>query len=146
MTGGFFRSRWLLTVVLTAFVLICLLPVRVPAQQLSNVKRNVQSASAQRQFALTTIPISPPMNTVALDSSCPNQTGVLTSISVPVSYPLELAVISETGPAPAGGATFQLSSEDPSIVAAGDPKQSFLPEVTIPEGQTGKQSVLCIWH
>lgn len=66
---------------------------------------------------------------------CPNQGGILDSISVPVNQPLTLYVlISE--PAPEGGLYFELSSEDTSIVAAGDETQAFLPEVFIPEGQT----------
>ena len=65
---------------------------------------------------------------------CPNRGGLLDSISVPVEQPLDLRV--QIGaPAPQGGATFQLSSLDPSIVAAGDRRQGFLPLVFIPEGQ-----------
>lgn len=98
-----------------------------------------QSHSAtqtQMKLAFTTFPVSPtrPQATSAA-AACPNQGGILDSISVPVAKPLTLAVVSPV-PAPKGGATFQLSSEDPSIVAAGDPRQSFLPMVTIPEGQT----------
>jgi pimeloyl-ACP methyl ester carboxylesterase len=66
---------------------------------------------------------------------CPNQSGLLDSISVPVGKPLNLKVVIFV-PAPPGGATFQLSSDDPTIAAAGDPKQAFLPTVFIPEGQT----------
>jgi len=39
-------------------------------------------------------------------------------------------------PAPPGGAVFQLSSDNPAFVAAGDTRQGFLPIVTIPAGQT----------
>jgi pimeloyl-ACP methyl ester carboxylesterase len=46
---------------------------------------------------------------------------------------LTLAVFIFT-PAPPGGAQFQLSSNDPSVAAAGDPRQGFLPVVTIPAG------------
>ena len=135
MISGLNRSRGPITVLFVALLLVCVLPVRSNAQRTNAPRPNVQRANAQRQFAFRTLPVSPPRNSVPLASSCPNQGGILDSISVPVSKPLELAVVSFV-PAPAGGATFQLSSEDPSIVAAGDPKQSFLPEVTIPEGQT----------
>jgi pimeloyl-ACP methyl ester carboxylesterase len=106
---------------LLAIVLISLVPLRVNAQ-------------VQRRAAFTTLPVSSPTQRVLAGATCPNQGGILNSISVPVSKPLELAVFSPT-PAPKGGATFELSSADPSIVAAGDPRQSFLPQVTIPEGQ-----------
>ncbi len=135
MVRGFNRSRGPITVLLAALLLVGVLPVRSNAQRTNVQKTNAQRPNAQRQFAFRTLPVSPPRNTIPLASSCPNQGGILDSISVPVSYPLELAVVSFV-PAPKGGATFKLSSEDPSIVAAGDPKQSFLPEVTIPEGQT----------
>jgi pimeloyl-ACP methyl ester carboxylesterase len=66
---------------------------------------------------------------------CPDRGGLLNSVSVPVGQPLELRV--QIGnPAPEGGARFRLSSDDPSIVAAGDARQAFLPEVFIPQGQT----------
>jgi pimeloyl-ACP methyl ester carboxylesterase len=61
---------------------------------------------------------------------------LLDSVSVPVAQPLSLSVVIGS-PAPPGGVSFQLSSDDPAIVAAGDPHQGFLPIVTIPEGQTG---------
>jgi pimeloyl-ACP methyl ester carboxylesterase len=66
---------------------------------------------------------------------CPNQSGILDSISVPVNQPLTLSVVIFS-PAPAGGATFRLSSDNPAYVAAGDKKQGFLPVVTVPEGET----------
>ncbi len=92
-------------------------------------------AQAAIKPVLTTLPVTPARQNQMTTSTCPNQGGVLNSISVPVKMPLTLAVLIPT-PAPPGGATFQLSSEDPSIVAAGDPRQSFLPMVTVPEGQT----------
>jgi triacylglycerol esterase/lipase EstA (alpha/beta hydrolase family) len=107
---------------LLAIVLISLMPLRVNAQ-------------VQRRAAFITLPVSSPTQRVLAGGTCPNQGGILNSVSVPVSKPLELAVVSFQ-PAPKGGATFELSSADPSIVAAGDPRQSFLPQVTIPEGQT----------
>lgn len=73
---------------------------------------------------------APSLSAVA---GCPDRGGLLDSISVPVEKPLDLRV--QIGvPAPAGGATFQLRSDDPSIVAAGDRRQGFLPRVFIPEG------------
>ncbi len=66
---------------------------------------------------------------------CPNQSGILDSISVPVNQPLNLQVVIAS-PAPPGGATFGLSSDNPAYVAAGDREQAFLPIVTVPEGQT----------
>ena len=68
-------------------------------------------------------------------AGCPDRGGLLDSISVPVGQPLNLSVLLGA-PAPKGGATFQLSSNDPSIVAAGDKRQAFLPRVFVPEGQT----------
>ncbi len=66
---------------------------------------------------------------------CPNQGGILDSISVPVNNSINLEVVIFV-PAPPGGAVFQLSSENPAFVAAGDRVQGFLPVVTIPEGGT----------
>jgi len=113
-------SRVFITL-LIAFAVTCVLPAQ---------------ASAQARVRFTTFSASPAGRQVRQDgTSCPNQSGILDSVSVPVSQPLTLAVVSSI-PAPPGGATFQLSSADPSVVAAGDPHQSFLPMVTIPEGQT----------
>jgi hypothetical protein len=44
---------------------------------------------------------------------CPNQGGLLNSISVPVGQPLNLSVVISS-PAPRGGAVFQLSSDNPA--------------------------------
>lgn len=67
-------------------------------------------------------------------AGCPDQGGLLDSISVPVGQPLDLAV--QIGsPAPKGGVSFQTSSANPAFVAAGDVRQGFLPVVTIPEGE-----------
>ena len=52
-----------------------------------------------------------------------------------MGQPLNLAVVIGV-PAPQGGAVFQLSSDNPAFVAAGDTRQGFLPIVTIPAGQT----------
>jgi pimeloyl-ACP methyl ester carboxylesterase len=66
---------------------------------------------------------------------CPTGSpGLLNSVSVPVGQPLDLVVLS--GPAPAGGINWQVSSDNPAIVAAGNPVQGFLPTVFTPAGQT----------
>jgi len=93
------------------------------------------NATAQRNFAFSTISVTHSQHTVALVSTCPNQSGVLDSISVPVSMPLTLFVVSFS-PAPKGGVTFQLSSANSAVVVAGNAHDSFAPEVTIPEGST----------
>ena len=68
-------------------------------------------------------------------AGCPDQGGLLDSITVPVGQPLDLGV-ELASPAPPGGATFQLSSDNPAFVAAGDVHQGFLPIVTVPAGGT----------
>jgi PGAP1-like protein len=72
-------------------------------------------------------------------AGCPNNTGLLDSVSVPVNQPLDLRVVT-SAPAPAGGATFQLSSDNATLVAAGDRLQGFLPVVTVPAGQTNSNA------
>ncbi len=67
--------------------------------------------------------------------ACPNQGGILDSVSVPVNESIELSIVTPV-PAGPGGASFQLSASSPSVVAVGDRNQSFLPVVTVPEGQT----------
>ncbi len=136
MIRGLSRSRGTITVLSIACLLVCLPPLAASTERTNPTRTNLQRTSGHKAFAFRTFPVSPGRNSAASDSSsCPNQGGILDSISVPVAMPLELAVVSFE-PAPPGGATFMLSSEDPTIVAAGDPHQSFLPEVTIPEGQT----------
>lgn len=71
---------------------------------------------------------------------CPERGGLLDSVSVPVGDPLDLAVVLIGGVAPEGGVTYRLSSDDASIVAAGDRRQGFLPQVTIPEGQSASNN------
>lgn len=66
---------------------------------------------------------------------CPDQGGLLDSITVPVDQPLDLSVIINA-PAPQGGVRFNVYSSNPAFVAAGDKRQGFIPTVTIPEGQT----------
>jgi hypothetical protein len=82
--------------------------------------------------AAATGPLSITPNSVP---GCPNQSGILDSISVPVNNSIQLEVVIFS-PAPPGGPVFQLSSENPAFVAAGDKVQGFLPIVTIPEGGT----------
>jgi len=95
----------------------------------------VPPALAQVKPAFTTYPPTPAHREAPAATSCPNQSGIVSSISVPVGKPITLALVIPV-PAPAGGASFQLQSEDPSIAAAGDPRQSFLPIVTVPAGMT----------
>jgi len=67
-------------------------------------------------------------------AGCPNNTGIVDSISVPVTMSINLAVAI---PFPLNyDASFQLQSENPAFVAAGDKTQGFLPVVTVPAGQT----------
>jgi pimeloyl-ACP methyl ester carboxylesterase len=105
--------------VVLAIIAACLLPLQ---------------AHAQVKPAFSTYPPSTPQQPSAI-MACPNQGGIVNSISVPVNKPITLSLIIPV-PAPPGGAKFQLMSEDPSIAAAGDPRQSFLPIVTIPAGMT----------
>jgi hypothetical protein len=67
--------------------------------------------------------------------NCPDQGGILDSVSVPVNESIELTVLTPS-PAGDGGPSFQLSASDPAVVAVGDRTQSFLPIVTVPEGAT----------
>jgi pimeloyl-ACP methyl ester carboxylesterase len=96
-------------------------------------------ALAQMKPAIRTFPVGPAHNEAPGATTCPNQSGILDSISVPVGMPITLALVIPN-PAPSGGAQFQVGSADPSIAAAGDPRQSFLPIVTIPAGQTQSNS------
>jgi pimeloyl-ACP methyl ester carboxylesterase len=68
-------------------------------------------------------------------AGCPNQSGILNSITVPVDQPLNLRVVVSVA-APAGGAVFNVRSDNPAFVAAGDRRQGFIPVVTIPAGAT----------
>ncbi len=65
---------------------------------------------------------------------CPNNSGLFDSVTVPVGQSTTLFVFGGQA-APPGGAIYELSSDDPSILAAGDPQQAFLPQVFIPEGE-----------
>ena len=93
---------------------------------------------AQKRAAVTTVrPGSSPSADARIraaqeSSSCPNQGGLLTSISLPVGQPLELEVfISETSDI---NEPFDVSVDNPAIANAGDPTQGFLGTVTVPAG------------
>jgi pimeloyl-ACP methyl ester carboxylesterase len=95
--------------------------------------------SAQQLPALATPP-SASLNARArlgsrqIPEGCPNYFGPLNSVGVPVDGSQELVVLS--APAPAGGITWDVYSSNPSIVAAGNATQGFIPQVFTPEGQT----------
>jgi pimeloyl-ACP methyl ester carboxylesterase len=89
-------------------------------------------AQAQGSARFAIAPTSSPAPLAV--SGCPNNGGLLDSVSVPVNQPLDL-YIQIGSPAPSGGASFRLSSDDAALVAAGDRLQGFLPVVTVPEGQ-----------
>jgi pimeloyl-ACP methyl ester carboxylesterase len=129
------RSRGLLVFLIA--LALCLVPVGSRAQ-VKVLLSTLPVPSSRTQSVRVTQNKRQRQYRPAAASSCPNQSGILDSIGVPVRKPLTLAVVIPPGfpPAPKGGAKFKLSSEDPSIVAAGDNRQSFLPEVTIPEGDT----------
>ena len=120
--GGFFAAR--LAGPLAALCIGLLPSLAARAQELMpQITTATQTTNALRS------------NSAKAVANCPDRGGLLDSISVPVGQPLNLRV--QIGqPAPRGGATFQLNSDDPSIVAAGDRRQGFLPRVFIPEGQT----------
>ncbi|MGC2110837.1 MAG: hypothetical protein WA655_15055 [Candidatus Korobacteraceae bacterium] len=102
-------------------------------------------ASAAQTASLVTTSGGPRKGIGFIPDGCPNQGGIITSISVPVgqpgAQPLSLAILIPY-PAPPGGYYFQVASEDPSIAAAGDPTQGLLPVVYIPEGQTESNAFL----
>lgn len=68
-------------------------------------------------------------------ASCPLPTpgGPIDSASVPVGERNDLRVIL-SAPAPPGGTLVQLTSQDPSIATAGDPRQGFSTTVFVPAG------------
>jgi hypothetical protein len=70
----------------------------------------------------------------SLPGGCPNYNGPLEAISEPVGQSDEFVVLS--GAAPEGGITWNVYSSDPSIVAAGDANQGFIPQVFTAEGQS----------
>jgi len=77
----------------------------------------------------------------AAAGACPDQGGLLDSVTVPVGQPLALSVYIGV-PAPSGGVAFEVSSSDPSVVAAGDPRQAFRPRVFVPEGEVSSNTFL----
>ena len=111
-------------------VLVCLPAILCPATLFAQHRARLTTGSASSTSSKANIHTSP-----KLAQQCPNQGGILDSISVPVNQPLTLYVIISQ-PAPEGGLYFELSSEDTDIVAAGDETQAFLPEVFIPAGET----------
>jgi pimeloyl-ACP methyl ester carboxylesterase len=117
--------------VLISFLLICGLNRELSAQVRARIQ--VAGSSAAPQSAAGQAAIRPPQASAV--AGCPNQGGILDSISVPVGQPLTLEVVTNA-PAPAGGALFEIASDNPAYVAAGDKVQGFLPIVTIPEGGT----------
>lgn len=74
----------------------------------------------------------------ALPPDCPDYTGPLDSVGAPVGQEVDLVVLS--APAPAGGITWNVFSSDPTILAAGNPTQGFIPQVFTPEGATTSSS------
>jgi pimeloyl-ACP methyl ester carboxylesterase len=108
-----------------AFTLTCLAGASSADAQLT-VKLTTQVSSATHDMKSRSTP------------ACPDYTGILDSISVPVSMSINLSVIIS---APQSTDTsFQLQSENPAFVAAGDRVQGFLPIVTVPAGQTVSNS------
>lgn len=89
------------------------------------------SSIAQIKASLT---VSEPKEVVTQSSSsCPFQSGVITSVSIPNQQSLKIGILL-SDPAPAGGAQFRVSMDDPSIAAAGDKDQGFFPILTVPSG------------
>ena len=67
---------------------------------------------------------------------CPQSPGgLLDSVSVPVSGGVKL-LVTVSPPAPPGGASFAVLTDDMRIAAAGDQQKGFAPIVVVPEGQT----------
>lgn len=79
----------------------------------------------------------PPPGVVGVNvvASCPIPTpgGPIDSASVAVGDRNDLRVIL-TAPAPVGGTLIELTSQDPTIANAGDPRQGFVTQVFVPEG------------
>ena len=119
------RSRWNWLAIVLA---LCLPTIAASAQQQASIK--VAGGAQHRTLQ---------------PQGCPNQGGIVTSISVPVgqpgSQPLSLAIIIPF-PAPPGGYYFNVYTEDSSIAFAGDPTQGLLPVVFIPEGQEESNTFL----
>ena len=70
------------------------------------------------------------------DAGCPNFSGDLSAVGVPVGQSITLVLdTSGFGPAPPGGLTFDVSSDNNSIVAVGNATGGFSQQVFTPEGQ-----------
>jgi pimeloyl-ACP methyl ester carboxylesterase len=111
------RSHWLGTRLL---ILLLLIISASPAAQAEVIA--MLSTAGTDSLALR----APP--------GCPNNSGLLDSVSVPVNQPLELTIIISS--AQAGAVRYQLASDNPALVAVGDRLGGFLPIVTVPAGQT----------
>jgi pimeloyl-ACP methyl ester carboxylesterase len=70
--------------------------------------------------------------TANLPPGCPDYVGVLSAVGAPVGQPVNLEVFSD--PAPPGGYYWNVYSLDPTIIAAGNTTQGFIPQVFTPEG------------
>lgn len=90
---------------------------------------------AAKQARLVSLPSPDDAPRTSAVPGCPNQSGILDSVTVPVDASIQLAVV-VGAPAPPGGAHFDVSSADASVAAAGNRVQGFIPRVTIPEGGT----------
>jgi pimeloyl-ACP methyl ester carboxylesterase len=115
--------------VVAGFIIFLSTSVAVPAQDIPRPatppSNTLQTANTRQKSRLRA--------DTSLSSDCPNYSGPLSSIGVPVGQSVVLVVLS--GPAPEGGITWNVFSSDPSIVAAGNATQGFIPEVFTPEGQ-----------
>lgn len=70
-----------------------------------------------------------------LAQNCPDYSGDLSAVGVPVGQSVELVLHTGiNGPAPAGGLTFSVTSSDNSIIAVGSAAQGFTQDVFTPEG------------
>lgn len=118
-------SNKLTRILLANFLLATLLVATASASQQASIVFGTRRGAATTNQATT----------------CPNQGGIITAISVPAGQPLALAILLGA-PAPPGGVTFQLASLDPTIAAAGDPTQALLPIAFIPAGQTQSNTFL----
>lgn len=110
----------------------------VLAATLSGLALLIASAVAAAAEAPRVAPAKPKTSMLHAPQAvpgCPDQGGLLDSITVPVDQPLDLSVVIGA-PAPKGGVRFNIFSSNATIVAAGDKRQGFIPTVTIPEGQT----------
>ncbi|MDE2503651.1 MAG: alpha/beta fold hydrolase [Burkholderiales bacterium] len=67
-------------------------------------------------------------------NACPTgNPGILNLVGVPITQSVQLYVVSD--PAPQGGYTWNVYSDNPAIAAAGDPTQGFIPQLYTPAGQ-----------